>query len=251
MHHTETIIEVKGLSYAYNGDFVLENINLQIHKGDYLGIVGPNGGGKTTLLKCILGLIKSEKGTIELFGKQSKDFHEWWRIGYVPQRASRFELDFPATVREVVGMGLYAKKGLFRFLNKADQKIINKALEHVDMHAYADRLISDLSGGQQQRVFIAKALVSEPEVVFLDEPTVGVDQQSQAQFYALLKELNKNLHLTLVLVTHDIDVIVHEATEIACVDKTIQYHGKPKDFIENDVHTKLSGRDAHFVFEKP
>lgn len=230
--HTQNIIEVKDVSFAYNKEEILKNINLQIHKGNYLGIVGPNGAGKTTLLKCILGLLKPIKGTIKLFNQDLKIFREWHRIGYVPQKVN-FDPNFPSSAREVVAMGLYGKKGLFKPLKKQDWEQVDKALEQVGMQKLSLRRIGDLSGGQQQRIFIARSLVSSPEVVFLDEPTVGVDTETRNQFFALLETLNKKLALTLVLITHDMDIILHHGVlEVAYVSREILFYGNPQEFMK-------------------
>jgi zinc transport system ATP-binding protein len=232
VNHNKTIIEAKDVSFAYNSEEVLKDINLQIHKGDYLGIVGPNGGGKTTLLKCILGLLKPSKGTINLFGKDLSLFKDWSSIGYVPQKIN-FDPNFPSTAKEVVAMGQYAKKGLFKMLGKEDWEAVDKALEQVGMQKFGSRRIGDLSGGQQQRVFIARALVSNPEVIFLDEPTVGVDTDTRNQFFKLLESLNKNLELTLVLITHDIDIIIHHGvSEVAFINRDLQFYGTPSDLLK-------------------
>lgn len=245
--HTKNIIEVNNLSFSYNGHEVLKDINFSIHKGDYLGIIGPNGGGKTTLLKLILKLLTPSGGNIKLFGKDIDQFRDWSKISYIPQKVTSSASDFPATVKEVVAMGRYAKRGLLHWPNKYDQQIVAKALEHVEMLEYANRQIADLSGGQQQRVFIARALAEEPEVIFLDEPTVGVDLKTQEQFYALLKKLNKDLNLTLILVTHDIDVVTSEATELACINLKLVYHGTPKEFIKEEYLSKLYGKEVKFI----
>ncbi len=172
VNHGENIIEVQNVSFSYNGHEVLKDINLAIHRGDYLGLVGGNGSGKTTLIKIILGLLKPTSGTIKLFGKNITDFKDWSKIGYVPQKATSFDVNFPATVREVVLMGRYGRRGLFHRVAQEDRDRAREALEQVEMWQHRDRLIGDLSGGQQQRVFIARALATEPEVIFLDEPTV-------------------------------------------------------------------------------
>lgn len=213
--HSKNIIEVKNVSFSYDGQKILDDVSLNVHHGDYMGMIGPNGGGKSTLLKIILGLLKPSSGTIRLFSKN---------IGYVPQKATNFDVNFPATVQEVVSMGRFGKKGLFRFLDGNDKKIIDKAIDEVGMSPFQNHLIGNLSGGQQQRVFIARALASEPEIIILDEPTVGVDEQTQEQFYALLKKLNQQLRLTLVLVSHDTDRIRSETTDAVSLDHHLIYH---------------------------
>ena len=245
--HTKTIIEIKNVSFSYNGEPVLEDINLNIHKGDYLGIIGPNGGGKTTLLKIMLGLLKPTKGSVLFFGCDVYCFKEWSRVGYVSQKAVQFDSNFPATVYEVVRMGRIAKRGLLHTFNKQDDEIVETALKQVEMWEYKDSLIGDLSGGQQQRAFIARALANEPEVILLDEPTVGVDVKTQEQFYNLLKKLNKELHITLILVSHDIDVVAHEVTEIACINKTLVYDNNPKEFLKHEGLEKLYGDQVTFI----
>lgn len=229
--HTKNIIELHDISFSYSeGEEVLKEVNLNVHKGDYLGIIGPNGGGKTTLLKIMLGLLKPDKGSVRLFGQNIADFKDWYKIGYVPQKAVSFETSFPVTVEEVVTMGRYGRKKIYQMLNTIDKKVIQKSLEQVEMWKYKDTILGDLSGGQQQRVFIARALATQPEVIFLDEPTAGVDAETQRHFYDLLKNLNRQLNLTLILVSHDNNIISRETTEAACVNKTLVYATKPEDF---------------------
>jgi len=247
LDHTKNIIEVNDVSFSYGNVPALKNITLVIHQGDYVGVIGPNGSGKTTLLKIMLGLLKPSSGQVRLFGKPLSRFREWSKIGYVPQKAINFDPLFPSTVREVVAMGRYGKRGLVRWLNKDDQEIIDRSLRQVEMFEYKDRLIGDLSSGQQQRVFIARALAGEPEVIFLDEPTVGVDVKTQEQFYTLLEQLNKELGLTLILISHDIDVIASEVTELACINQTLVYHGEPKEFVKGDYLQKLYGKNIRQI----
>ncbi|MDB5224598.1 MAG: zinc transporter ATP-binding protein [Candidatus Adlerbacteria bacterium] len=222
--HEENVIEVHDVSFSYDASEVLQNINLTIHRGDYLGLVGGNGSGKTTLIKIILGLLKPSSGTVRLLGTNIGSFKDWSKIGYVPQKATSFDSNFPATVQEVVLMGRYGRRGLFHRITQQDREKAQQALRYVEMEEYTDRLIGDLSGGQQQRVFIARALATEPEIMFLDEPTVGVEKNIKDDFYILLKKLNEQLHLTVVLVTHDIESMAHEAMHIACIDQTIFFH---------------------------
>ncbi len=246
--HTKNIIELRDISFSYGDEAVLRDITLDIHKGDYLGIIGPNGGGKSTLLKITLGLLEPARGTVKLFGTDVKDFRGWSKIGYVAQKAS-FDENFPLKVREVASMGRYPKRGLFRFLTVHDKEIVDMALHQVDMFEYRDRLIGELSGGQQQRVFIARALAGQPEVIVLDEPTVGVDLKTQEQFYALLRKLNKDLELTLILVSHELDTVSREATELACVNRELIYYGAPKKFFEGDYLSRLYGEERHMRHE--
>ena len=230
------IVEIADLSFSYEDDEgkVLDGITFNIHSGDYLGIIGPNGAGKTTLLKLILGILKPTAGSIKLFGEDISTFKNWSRIGYVQQKATHFEKNFPATVKEVVMMGRFGRRGLFHPTNNQDKKVVKDALEKVGMWEYANRLIGDLSVGQQQRVFIARALVTEPEIIFLDEPTTGIDPQTQTDFYDLLKKLNNELGLTLVLISHDVGMVTREAKHVACIDKSLVCHGLISDFMKNN-----------------
>ncbi len=232
--HNQIIIEVKNLSFFYGKIQVLKDINLDIHQGDYLGIIGPNGGGKTTLIKIILGLLKPSQGEITIFGQPSQEFRKRLEIGYVAQKMSSFDANFPLRAWDVVAMGRYAARGMFQGLTAQDREKINKALQEVHMFELKDRLIGDLSGGQQQRVYIARALAQEPKIIFLDEPTSGVDSPSQKEFYDLLNKLNKQ-GITLVLISHDIDVVAQEVTEVACINQGLIYHGNP------------SGLNAHHI----
>lgn len=241
INHNHTIIQLENICFSYTSEEVIKDVSLEIHKGDYLGIVGPNGGGKSTLLKLMLGLLNPNDGKVSLFGRDIRDFKDWSKIGYVSQK-TMVETNFPITVEEVVAMGRYGKLGLFHLPTKLDAAKAHQALKQVDMFEYKDRQISDLSGGQQQRVFIARALAVEPEVIFLDEPTVGVDIKTQRQFYQLLRKLNKTLHLTLVLVSHELDVVAHEATELVYINRTLEYYGDPNEF--------LKGAYFHELIEK-
>ncbi|MBI5123663.1 metal ABC transporter ATP-binding protein [Candidatus Roizmanbacteria bacterium] len=249
--HKTNIIELNAIYFSYDGhEKTLDNISFALHKGDYLGIIGPNGGGKSTLLKIMLGLLKPTSGSIKLFGQTIKDFKDWSKIGYVPQKAAYFDNNFPATVKEVVAMGRYAKKGLFRFLTKADDEKIDKALEQVDMHNYKNKQIGNLSGGQQQRIFIARALATEPEVIFLDEPTAGVDVSNQEQFYELLRKLNRELDLTLVLVSHELDVVAKEATEVACINSQLISYCTPSELAKQGKLEQIYGHDLKYILHQ-
>lgn len=231
---SKKFIEIHNVSFSYENDQVLKDISLDVSKGDYLGMIGSNGAGKTTLLKIVLGLLTPTTGSVKLFGVDVKNFKQWPRIGYLPQNVARFDLGFPATVREVVLMGRYGRLGLFRAPLAHDSEVVKNALIEVGMWEFKDRLIGQLSGGQQQRVFIARALASEPEIIFLDEPTVGIDQQSRTEFYSLLRDLNKHHGLTLVLVSHDLNIVVQEAKHVAYIDHTLIYSGPSSEFLQNE-----------------
>ncbi|QHJ71489.1 metal ABC transporter ATP-binding protein [Planococcus halotolerans] len=224
------LIEIKDISFEYEETKALDNISMKVEKGDFLAILGPNGSGKSTLLKIMLGLIKPSKGSIKLFGVDSKNFkHREW-IGYVSQKSNSFNSGFPATVKEVVAGGLAKKAGLFRRLPKTVDEDVLEAMKSVGMEAFLDRSISELSGGQQQRVFIARALVAKPKMLILDEPTVGIDHQNVQAFYDMLAALNREKNITLVMVTHDVDTVTDRISHVACLNQTIHFHGFKEQF---------------------
>lgn len=229
--HRTNSIEISHISFSYGESEVLHDITFAVHRGDYLGLVGPNGAGKTTLLKIMLGRLQPSAGQVKIFGTAVRDFTQWQKIGYVPQKVRDSDAYFPATAAEVALMGRYATRGLFHRLTAEDRTAAALALKTVGMWQYRDRLIGDLSGGQRQRVFIARALAVAPEIIFLDEPTTGVDRESQEEFYALLRKLNRESQVTLVLVSHDIDRVLGEAMHIACIDRTLVCHGSPEAYI--------------------
>ncbi|MFB6465791.1 metal ABC transporter ATP-binding protein [Cytobacillus sp. Hz8] len=249
MDLSNTIIDIQDITYRYEKENALENINLQVPKGAFLGIVGPNGSGKSTLLKLILGLLKVQKGNIRLFGQDISRFKDWDKIGFVSQKANSFNTGFPATVQEVVASGLTKKIGLFKRKTKEHHHKINQAIDSVGMTAFAKQNIGELSGGQQQRVFIARALVSEPSLLILDEPTVGVDAKNVQSFYQMLDDLNKKRGITLLLVTHDIGTITDKVTHVACLNKHLHFHGNTHEFEElrGKEVTDFYGYDVHVL----
>ncbi|OEF96733.1 metal ABC transporter ATP-binding protein [Desulfuribacillus alkaliarsenatis] len=245
----QTIIKVSNVSFSYGNRLVLEDINMCINEGDFLGIVGPNGSGKSTLLKIILGLLQADSGSVELYGKPNSKWQQRNRIGYISQKANSFNMGFPATVYEVVSMGLTGKKGLFKRFTKEDKEIILDTIELVDLMDYKNQLIGALSGGQQQRVFIAKALVGNPELLVLDEPTVGVDTKSMNSFYKLLEVLHCIHKKTIILVSHDIGAITTCVNRVACLNRKIYFHGDNQEFIKNQeaIMTKAYQHAVHIM----
>ncbi len=227
---SEVLVCLKDIHFAYNRELVLEDIDLHIERGSYLGLLGPNGSGKSTLLKIILGLIKPQKGEVELFGQPQNKFKDHFKIGYVPQKATQIQSQFPISVEEVISLTAVSKKAA------------HQALTKVGMYSHRTRLITELSGGEQQRVFIAKALAASPEILLLDEPTVGIDNESQKDFYSLLRELNKE-GLTIVIVSHDTEDIIKEVSRVVCVNRRLVCHVSPKEFIEGHFQDELYGDD--------
>jgi zinc transport system ATP-binding protein len=214
------VLRLENIHVSYGPHIVLQDINLSVREHDFLGIIGPNGGGKSTLLKVILGLIKPDRGVVTLLGVSPE--HSRSKIGYVPQY-STYDHSFPVSVREVVMMGRYSHAGLLRYYNRADRQAVEEALQKVSMLDNAEAQIGQLSGGQQQRVLIARALVSGPELLLLDEPTASVDTTVQTEFYELLEQLKKTK--TIIMVSHDIGAVSVFVDKIACLNQQFFYHG--------------------------
>ncbi len=233
----EPVLRVQDVSFAYeDGATVLDHLTLQIAAGEFVALVGPNGAGKSTLLKIMLGLLKPQQGHVFLFGQDQRRFKEWWRIGYVPQRLEQSNPHFPATVEEIVMLGRAAKRGLFRWPGREDHVAVSRALELAGIDNLRHRMIGLLSGGQQQRVYIARALAAEPDLLVLDEPTAGVDAESQSRFYGLLHSLNKELGVSLVFVSHDIGPLRQMLDTVACIDRSLCYYGPPEGFTDAPSH---------------
>lgn len=200
------IIELDRLSFAYEQRLVIEEVSFTVQERDFVGIIGSNGAGKTTLMRMIVGLLKPTGGSIKLFGKPIGEFREWDRIGYVPQKNS-FNPLFPATVREVVLSGLYNRNKLFKRVSKADAVKCEEALHAMKIEDLADKRIGQLSGGQQQRAFLARALINNPALLILDEPTVGIDAETQEGFFHLIKHMHQHHNITFLMVSHDMEMI--------------------------------------------
>jgi zinc transport system ATP-binding protein len=208
-------IKISKLSYSYgNNAKALENISLQIDKGDFAALIGTNGSGKTTLIKLILGLLEKQQGKIELFGQDISKFEDWNLIGYVPQKYS-IDRNFPASVDELLSLKGKANK----------QDIIKK----LGISSILEKRFAELSGGQQQRVLIALCLMTEPKLLILDEPTVGVDIKAQHDFYELLKKLNETDNLTIILITHDIGLVSTHVKKVICLNGKVCKTGKPRE----------------------
>ena len=207
-----SVISLRDVVFGYGDEKILDGVSCDIVQGDFVGLVGHNGAGKSTLLKIILGTLRPQKGTVQLFGSPIERFTKWHKIGYVPQKAGLAVSHVPITVAEVVQM------------EQVSDKAVDEALASVDMLMFKNTLLRELSGGQQQRVFIARALVKKPELLILDEPTVGVDTKTQEKFYELMQRLNHKQHLTLLLVSHDLHTISHQVHCVMQLDKkTIPY----------------------------
>lgn len=219
------IVEIEHLTIEYPDVKAIDDVSFTVNQGDFLGIIGPNGAGKSTLFASMLSLNTKYKGIIKFFGtdiRKSKTYLK--EIGYVPQKPI-FEKNFPATVNDVVKMGLH---------KESDENKIDEILQQLWIHELSERRIGELSGGQQQRVFIAKALVNNPKVLILDEPVTGIDQQSIDLFYSILKELNSKQNITIIWSSHDLDAVNQLANHVACLNRTLFFHGESDEFFNND-----------------
>jgi zinc transport system ATP-binding protein len=219
----DPIIEVRKLWFSYDSDPVLEEIDLKIASGDFVAMIGPNGGGKTTLLKVLLGLLEPSQGTVRVCGHPPRNVcHE---IGYVPQNTA-INLSFPITVLDVVLMGGLIPGAKWPRTTRAQRLIAHETLEKTGVAGLAQRRFGDISGGQRQRAFIARALISEPRILFLDEPTAGIDAQGQIDLYCLLEQLNQQM--TIVMVSHDLLAVSTHVKSVACVNRRLHYHDQPE-----------------------
>ncbi|TDM04362.1 metal ABC transporter ATP-binding protein [Macrococcus carouselicus] len=243
----EPVFEIKHVDYRYPDKRALHDISLKIFPGDFLAIVGPNGSGKSTLLKLILGILPLQSGEILVNGKPlSQKKSE--RIGYVSQKANAGNTGFPASVREVIMSGLIQEKKLFQRFSRNDRERVDQLMVRLNITHLAAKNISQLSGGQQQRVFIARALVSNPSILILDEPTVGIDAKHVAEFYQLLTQL-KDEGITILMVTHDIGVVADTATNVACLNQHLHFHGTVQQFksLDEVEISKIYGHPVQFV----
>lgn len=236
----QPIIELKKVSFSYNGIPVLKDVNLMVHERDFLSVVGPNAGGKTTLLKLILGLLKPTRGTVRVFGQPPAKVRS--RIGYMPQHAS-LDLLFPVSVLDVVLMGRLGNRKQLGLYSREDKEMGVEALQRMEMYDMRHRPFADLSGGQRQRVLIARALASDPDLLLLDEPTSNVDLAIETELYDLLQELNEKV--TVVLVTHDLGFVSRYVKSVACVNRRIVVH--PTSEITGEMINEIYGCDMRMV----
>ncbi|MBI3256014.1 MAG: metal ABC transporter ATP-binding protein [Candidatus Andersenbacteria bacterium] len=247
MPQPKIILEADNVSFYYGEVPAITNLSFSVQQGDYVGVIGPNGGGKTTLIKMMLGLLKPTEGMISVFGQPIQALKERHLIGYVPQRITHSAVEFPATVQEVVESGRTPRLGLWRRFSAHDHEAVEEALVNAEVAHLRHRRLSQLSGGERQRVFIARALAAKPRILILDEPTVGVDLKAQEKFFAFLKELNTQHGITIIFVTHDIDVIAREATTVLCLNHGLVCYGAPSEFIKEEYMQRLYGKTMKFV----
>jgi zinc transport system ATP-binding protein len=238
-------VDLDDVSVAYDGKWTLKSIFFKCYAGEIFGIVGPNGGGKTTLLNVILGLIRPEKGSVRLFGRKP-DKRSRLEVGYLPQ-ISHADRSFPVSVIDVVLMGLYNRIGLFSRPGRKNKAFAIDLLAQVHMEEHAKRPFSVLSGGQQQRVNIARALASKPKLLILDEPSTGVDSVAQEDFYDLLARLRNEQGISVIMVSHDIGVITSHADRVACLNVQLHYHDEPDSCFTSAMTQQVYGKDLKVI----
>lgn len=236
----ESVIQLEEVSFSYHYNKVIDDLSMQVLQRDFVGLIGANGSGKTTMLRMIVGLLKPDSGQIKLFGQPLAKFKDWERIGYVPQR-NAFNPLFPATVREVVRSGLYGRKKMHRRINKQDEQQCDEALHALGIEALQHKLIGRLSGGQQQRVFLARALINSPDLLILDEPTVGIDAETQDNFFHMLRHMHERHDMTFLMVSHDLERMnAYLGPEPEQTFGGINVHVKHSHELEDCVETDLA-----------
>ncbi len=235
------IVQVENLSFRYNAVEVLTEVTFSLQAGDYVGLAGPNGSGKTTLLKNILGLAAPTAGEIYLFGTPLKEFHQWQKIGFLPQKTEAFHPHFPATVKEVVEIGLSG------ISTKNKNEALRRALGKLEIAELQDRLIGELSGGQKQRVLLARSIVNEPSLLILDEPTTALDPEIRDNFFALLDSLNKQEGVTIILVTHDLGNIGKYASKLLYLDRRPLFYGSFDSFCQSETMARFFGPSSQHL----
>jgi zinc transport system ATP-binding protein len=237
-------IQLENVNYAVESREILKDINLAVREGVFLGIVGPNGGGKTTLLKIILGILKANSGTAKVFEVAPAELRGTGKIGYLPQHTN-IDPNFPATAMDVVLMGRY-KSGKI-FYDKGDRESAERCLDLMGILSKKNKPFGSLSGGEQQRVSIARAFVSNPRLLILDEPSTGIDAVGQENFYAFLRDLREKQSITIIMVSHDIGAIDIYVDDMACLNNVIHYHGRPSDITGPEIFRRLYGKDVELI----
>jgi len=255
-----SVINIQNLWFSYDQNPILEGINLQVMEGDFVGLIGPNGGGKTTLLKALLGLIQPQQGQIQILDRPVNQGRRY--VGYVPQWLE-FDREFPVRVLDVVRMGCLGKRKLFRRYNAQDETIVRNCLNRVGLAEFGDRPLAALSGGQRQRVYIARALASQPQILLLDEPTANVDSKAQRSIYDLLGEINQTI--TIIMISHDLGAISRYVKTVGCLNRRLHYHQDrvitpamieatyqcPVDLIAHGVPHRVFPEHHHSVANEP
>ncbi len=237
----ENILDIKNLSFSYDYLPIIDNVSFSVQKGDFIALAGPNGAGKTTLVKLILFLEEAQKGKIKIFGEKEKDKISWNKIGYLAQRNNLVNPLFPAKVKEVIALGLVSKQKISK---KDSQEKINQVLDWLDIKDLKNKTINELSGGQQQKVFLGRALISDPELLIMDEPSTALDPKTKNSFFKLIKKLNEEKRVTIIMITHDTAQAGEYAEKLLYLEKKIIFFGKFSDFCKSPEMEKYFG---HFT----
>lgn len=244
------VIDVRNADIARDGELAIKGATFTVEAGDYVGVVGPNGGGKTTLVLGILGLLPLARGESRLFGTPSQRFSDWGRVGYVAQNATAFDPGFPLSVRELVALGRVRRATLGRRLGPEDWREVDDAMALMDITSIGRRRAGSLSGGQKQRVFVAKALVRKPELLILDEPATGVDAEAQERFYGLLADVNARRGTTVLMVSHDLASVFCRMSKVICVNREVHATPITPELDEGALLRKVYGEHFTFVFHR-
>ena len=244
------VIEVEGVTISRSGERAIEDATFKVFKGDFVGVVGPNGGGKTTLIKATLGLLPRDAGAIRLFGTPVEQFRDWRRVAYVGQDSINFDQSFPLSVRELVSLGRVNGGNIGRRLTAEDWGHVDETLRFMGIDDLADKRIGQLSGGQKQRVFVAKAMARDPDVLFLDEPVAGVDPETQERFYMKLSNINAQRGVTILDVSHDLSSVFCRMNRVICVNKRVNVADIGDEAGFTTALKKAYGDHFHFVFHE-
>jgi zinc transport system ATP-binding protein len=244
---SQYVLSIAGLVAGYHGNEAIQDITFTVAAGDYVGIAGPNGSGKSTLVKTILGLLAPARGSIELFGTTKESFRDWRKIGYLPQGLQYFNPNFPATVNEIVRLGRLAGKRFPKRFTSADAAAVTRTMEWMGIADIKSKLIGELSGGLRQRVLLARALVNEPEMLILDEPTTALDPETRESFYNLIYDMNREKGTTVLLVTHDTGTIGRYASKLLYLDKRVIFYGDFDAFCSSPEMTGFFGEHAQHL----
>lgn len=243
----EIIVSTEQLACCYREGRVLEDVRFEVERGDYVGIVGPNGSGKSTLVKALLGLVDICQGSASLFGRPLADFSDWQRVGYLPQSLNMVNPMFPATVHETVGLGRLALKSFPKRMSKEDKLEIDETLNDLGIYDLKAKLMGELSGGQLQRVLLARAIVNNPELLILDEPTAALDPETRERFYSMIADINRTRGVTVLLVTHDSGAIGQFASKMLYLDKKILFYGSFEEFCLSPEMSSLFGEHSQHL----
>jgi zinc transport system ATP-binding protein len=242
------VLLADGVSFSFGTDPVLEDVDLTLHRREFVALVGPNGSGKSTLLRVLLGLLRPDAGTVRILGETPDRLAERWRVGYVPQRPA-LARDLPATVEEIVSAGRLARRGWWRRLTRVDREAVEHAMASVALLELRARRVSELSGGQQQRAFIAKALASEPDVLVLDEPVAGVDAESQRLFRDSLTHMIEEHDASVLLASHELGAVASDLTRVVVLKRRVLFDGTPDALVKTGVSLGVHAEDLPLWLE--